>query len=142
MTEATRADAAHVRRAFEEFNARFETLRGEALADYHDEFFVTGSVVDNTDGFPMPATYERFAGYRQWFDDSYGPYRDVQWAVESVEPVADRVVAVARSGGRAHGDDTWLEVKLALVYALEDGRIARIEVFLSEEAALRHVNGP
>lgn len=138
---ATRADADHVRRAFDVFNLRFDALRGEPLAAYHAEFFVPGSVIDNADGFPMPATYEGFAGYRQWFDDSYGPYRDVQWAVESVEPVGDRVVAIARSGGRAQGDDTWLEVKLALVYALEDGRIARIDVFLSEEAALRHVNG-
>lgn len=138
---ATSADAAHVRRAFDSFNERFESLRTDALRDYHREFFVPDSVVDNVDGFPTPAGYVGFDGYRQWFDDCYEPYRDVRWAIDSVEPVGDRVIAVARSGGRAHGDPTWLEVKLAMVYALEGGRITRIEVFLSEEAALRHVNG-
>ena len=90
----TRADADHVQRAFDVFNERFEALRGDALGTYHAEFFVSDSIIHNADGFPMPATYEGFPGYRRWFDDSYGPYRDVQWAVDSLEIVGDRVIAV------------------------------------------------
>ena len=134
----TDEDVAHVRRAFAVFNEQFEALRGDGLRSYHETFFVPDSVVHNADGFPTGDTYEAFAGYRRWFDDTYGPYEDVAWDVESVEAHGERVVAIGRSGGRAKGDPTWLEIRLGCVYAMRDGRIARIDVFLSPEAALAH----
>ncbi len=134
----TDADVAHVRRAFEVFNERFEDLRGPALEPYHAEFFVPESVVNNADGFPTSDVYEAFAGYRRWFDDTYGPYEDVSWDVETVTAAGERVVAVGRSGGRAKGDPTWLEIRLGCTYAMRDGRIERIDVFLTPEGALAH----
>lgn len=134
----TEADLAHVRRAFDLFNERFEDLRGDALRAYHAELFTDDSVLHNADGFPVPATYEGYDGYRHWFDDTYSPYEGVQWAVETIEAAGERVVAIARSGGRAIGDPTWLEIKLAMTYAMRGGRIARIDVFLTPEAAFDH----
>jgi ketosteroid isomerase-like protein len=133
----TEDDVAHVRRAFAEFNARYEHLDDE-LEDYHAEFYTPDSVLHNASGFPVPATYEGFAGYERWWTDSYGPYEGVQWEIESVDAVGERVVAVARSGGRAIGDPTWLEIKLAMTYVMHDGRIARVDVFLTPEAAFDH----
>ncbi|MEA2124991.1 MAG: hypothetical protein QOI80_1773 [Solirubrobacteraceae bacterium] len=131
-------DVAHVRRAFEAFNARFESLRGDALEGYHAEFYTPDSVVHNASAFPFAATYEGYEGYRRSWDDTYGPYEGVVWTVDSAEAVGERVVAVARSGGRPIGDPTWLEIKLALTYAMRGGRIARVDVFLTPEAAYEH----
>jgi ketosteroid isomerase-like protein len=134
----TEADVGHVRRAFEVFNERFAALAGDALEPYHAEFFVPDSVVHNADGFPTQGTYSGFAGYRRWFDDTYGPYEDVSWALESVAAHGERVVAIGLSGGRVPGDPTWLEIRLGCTYALRDGRIARIDVFLTPEGATAH----
>lgn len=134
----TDADVEHVRQAFAVFNEDFDDLAGDALRPYHERFFVPDSVVHNADGFPTDETYEGYAGYRRWFDDTYSPYEDVRWTLETVEAAGERVVAIGLSGGRAKGDPTWLEIRLGCTYAIRDGRIARIDVFLTPDAAFAH----
>jgi ketosteroid isomerase-like protein len=60
----------------------------------------------------------------------------VRWIAESVTAVGARVVASAITTGRPHGDPTQLEVRLGLLYSVRDGRVTRIEVYLTPESAL------
>jgi ketosteroid isomerase-like protein len=128
-------DVAHVRRAFEEFD--LADLRSGGLAAYFERFYDDDAVVEHAEGFPVPSP--RHIGeddYTSWFEDTYGPYADVRWDVESVDAVGERVLAIARVRGHAHGDPTELEVRLALVYRMHAGRIAHVLVFLTPELAV------
>jgi ketosteroid isomerase-like protein len=133
-------DVAHVRRAFEAFD--LQALRDGALPAYFEEFYDDEAVVEPAEGFPVSA--ERrvgAAGYQQWFDDAYGPYEDVRWSVDDVRAVGHCVVVLARVAGRPKGDQTELEVRLALVYRLRAGRIAHVRVFLTPDRAFEAAEG-
>ena len=131
----TDADVQHVRRAFVEFNQRYEELRDGGLAAYHSEFYTPDSVIEHVDGFPVPGRFEGYLGYDEWFGYSYGDYRDVTWQITDVRPVGERVVALVRVSGRGT-DDITLEVELGITYELRDGRIAYVRVYLGHERAL------
>jgi len=56
---ASDRDLAHVRRAFAEFNKRYDSLRDDgALERYHAEFYAPDSVIEHVDNFPAPGRYE------------------------------------------------------------------------------------
>jgi ketosteroid isomerase-like protein len=128
-------DVAQVRRAFETFD--IQALRGGGLHAYFEAFYDDEAVVEHAEGFPVPAgRHIGRDGYEQWFEDTYGAYQEVGWSVEDVRAVGERVLAIARVGGRTFEDPTRLEVRLALVYAMRGGRIAHVQVFLTPERAL------
>jgi ketosteroid isomerase-like protein len=132
----TDRDLEHIRRAFAEFTERYDKLREEGeLERYHAEFYVSDSVIENVDGFPIPGRYEGFAGYREGFGDSYGNYRDVRWRVESIEPAGDYVLALVRAFGKPADDDVELELALGMTYEMRDGRIAYARVYVGHERA-------
>ena len=54
-----------------------------------------------------------------------------------VEPVADRVVALARVSGRPKGEETRLEIQIGVTYELRGGRIWRVRLYLGHERALQ-----
>jgi hypothetical protein len=138
----TAADIDHVRAAFDEFNVRFELLRSDAgLKAYHEDFFVPECVIDNVESFPVPKRYQGFEGYRSWFDETLAPYEGIQWRVQHVEPIGERVFTLASISGREPGDPTLIEVRLALNYTLRDRRISRIDVYLNHEAAREAASG-
>lgn len=129
------SDLAHVRRAFVEFNERYDRLRGGGLADYHAEFYAPDSVIEHVDSFPTPGRYEGFAGYEEWFGQSYGNYRDVTWRIVDVEAVGERVLALVRVSGKPPDDDTELEIALGITYEMRDGRIGHVRVYVGHERA-------
>jgi ketosteroid isomerase-like protein len=129
------SDLAHVRRAFVEFNERYDSLRDGGLAAYHAEFYAPDSAIEHVDNFPTPGRYDGFAGYEQWFGQSYGSYRDVTWRVAGVEAVGERVLALVRVSGKPADDDTELEVALGITYELRDGRIAHVRVYVGHDRA-------
>lgn len=129
------SDLAHVRRAFAEFNERYERLRDGGLADYHAEFYARDAVIEHVDGFPAPGRYEGYEGYADWFGQSYGTYRDVTWRIAGVEAVGDRVLALVRVSGKPADDDIELEVALGITYELRDGRIAYVRVYVGHDRA-------
>jgi ketosteroid isomerase-like protein len=129
------SDLAHVRRAFVEFNERYDSLRDGGLESYHAEFYAPDAVIEHVDSFPAPGRYEGFAGYEEWFGQSYGDYRDVTWRVEGVEAVGDCVLALVRVSGKPADDDTVLEIALGITYEMRGGRIGHVRVYLGHERA-------
>jgi ketosteroid isomerase-like protein len=129
------SDLAHVRRAFAEFNERYDTLRDGGVDDYHAEFYAPDSVIEHVDSFPAPGSYQGLDGYREWFGSSYGNYRDVSWKIEGIEAAGDRVLALVRVSGKAPDDEVRLEIALGITYEMRDGKIAHVRVYLGHERA-------
>ena len=131
----TEADVDHVRRAFVEFNARYDDLRDGGLEGYHAEFYAPDAVIEHVDNFPAPGRYEGFAGYQEWFGNSYGDYRDVTWQITGLEVVGDQVLALVRVSGKPPDDDVTLELDLGITYELRGGRIAHVRVYVGHDRA-------
>jgi ketosteroid isomerase-like protein len=129
------SDLDHVRRAFVEFNERYDALRDAGVAAYHAEFYAPDAVIEHVDNFPSPGSYAGLAGYEEWFGQSYGDYRDVTWQIVGIEAVADRVLALVRVSGKPPDDDVQLEIALGITYELRDGKIAHVRVYLGHERA-------
>jgi hypothetical protein len=131
----TEADVDHVRRAFVEFNDRYDDLREGGLERYHSEFYAPDAVIEHVDNFPTPGRYEGFAGYEEWFGNSYGEYRDVTWQITGIEALGDRVLALVRVSGKAPDDDVTLEIALGITYEMRAGRIGHARVYLGYDRA-------
>jgi ketosteroid isomerase-like protein/predicted ester cyclase len=132
------SNVAHIRGAYEDFNARYEELADpEVMRAYHEHWYDPESQIINVDGWPVPASYEGLEGYTRWYGENYATYDDVRFDVESVEPVADRVVALARVSGRPKGEEMRLEIQIGVTYELRRGRIWRVRLYLGHERALQ-----
>jgi ketosteroid isomerase-like protein len=129
---------AHIRGAYADFNVRYEELTDpEVMRAYHERWYDPESQILNVDGWPVPASYEGLEGYTRWYGENYATYDDVRFDVESVEPVGDRVVALARVSGRPKGEETRLEIQVGVTYELRGGRIWRVRLYLGHERALQ-----
>jgi|tagenome__1003787_1003787.scaffolds.fasta_scaffold20683022_1 ketosteroid isomerase-like protein len=132
------ADVSHIAAAYMDFNARYGELADpEAMRTYHERWYDPESEIRNVDGWPVEASYEGFEGYRRWYAENYATYDDVRFDVESVQPVADRVVALARVSGRLKGEETRLEVQVGVTYEMRGGRIWRVRLYLGHDRALQ-----
>ena len=128
---AGEAEVERIRRAFEEFE-----VQAGKLEDYFRRHYTDDGVVEFVDGFPIRGRYAGVEGYREWFEDSYGPYEDVRRELHSIEAVGERVVALLTISGREQGDDTRLEVQLGNTYELaDDGRIRYLRVYVGHDRA-------
>jgi ketosteroid isomerase-like protein len=131
-------DVEHVRRAFESFNAAVRGREDEAgIRAHHARWYDPDVEIVNADDWPIPASYRGTDGYVRWYRENYGPYEDVRYAVDFLGAVGDRVVALVTITGRPREEETELEVQLGLVYGMRGGRIARVELYLGHERALR-----
>src|SRR3954468_10858096 len=96
----------HIRAAYDDFNARYEELADpEGVRAYHERWYDPDSQILNVDGWPVPASYNGLDGYMRWYAANYATYDDVRFGVESVEPVGEQVVALARVSGRPKHED-------------------------------------
>ena len=131
-------DVEHVRRAFESFNATAREREDEAgIRAHHARWYDPDVEIVNADDWPIAGSYQGTEGYLRWYRESYGPYEDVRYAVDFLGGVGDRVVALVSISGRPRGEDIELEVQLGLVYGMRGGRIARVELYVGHERALR-----
>ena len=129
--EADENDVAFVRRAFEEFDVQ------GSLEAYFERFWLPDGVIEFVDGFPVRGRYQGIEGYRQWFEDSYAPYEDVQRRLDSIQAVGDVVVALLTITGSPAGEpEVDLEVQVGNTYELEDGRISYLRVYVGHQRAL------
>jgi ketosteroid isomerase-like protein len=124
-------DVAFVLEAFRAFEVQAGTLE-----EYYERFWVPDGVIELVDGFPVTGSYRGLEGYKRWFADSYGPYEDVRRRLDSISKEGERVVALLTVTGRPKDEDLELEVQLGNTYALEDGRIKRLNVYVGHERAI------
>ena len=125
-----------IRAFYESFPERMAAGRAGDFEPHYSRFYTGDHVMEMPDAFPSPGAFEGLDGYRQWFDEAYGPWEDVVWTLEAIDAVNGRVVTSALIRGRAAGDSTPLEVRVGIVYDVRDGRICRTRSYLSHERAL------
>jgi ketosteroid isomerase-like protein len=131
-------DVEHVRRAFASFNATAQEREDDAgVLAHFGRWYDPDVEIVNADDWPLPASYRGTEGYVRWYRENYGTYEDVQYAVDFLGAVGDRVVALVTITGRPRGEDTELEVEIGLVYGMRDGRIASVELYLGHERPMR-----
>src|SRR4051794_324277 len=129
-------DVEFIRRAFGSFNARFQSLQaGDGIESFFAEFYAPDASIEDVGNFPTPGCFEGLAGYVEHIKESYGSYRNVDWRVESIEPIGDRVVVLARVSGKPAEDDTQLEVACGVTYEMRDGKIARSRLYVGHDRA-------
>ena len=132
----TESDLDKIRRLFETFSSRFEEIKAGEVDDFFAEYYTEDALLESPDAFPAPTNARGLEGYRAFVTDAYGPYEGVTWQLESADIVEESVVAKALIRGRPVGDPLEIEVRVALVYEMTDGRIMRSRLYLSHERAL------
>jgi ketosteroid isomerase-like protein len=124
-------DLEFVRQAFQAFEVQEGTLE-----EYYERFWQPDGVIEFVDGFPVAGRYQGIDGFRQWFEDSYAPYEDVQRRLDSLTKEGNQVVALLTVTGRPKGQDIDLEVHVGNTYELEEGRIKHLRVYVGHERAV------
>ena len=76
-------------------------------------------------------------GFMEFFAEWTGAYEDWTQVVEEYIDAGDsQVVATTLQRGRLQGSESWVALRAAFLYTLENGLIARADVYASPEQAL------
>jgi ketosteroid isomerase-like protein len=123
-----------VRRAYEVFN------RGGADACISEGIWSPEIVWDATPtGIPGLGVYRGHEEAKSFFDeDWFKAFPFDEWEVEVDELIdqGDQVISVCRQRGRGATSGAMAELQLAQIATVRDGRIVRIENYLSRQKAL------
>lgn len=84
------------------------------------------------------AEYHGADGFREFFAEWTEAYEEWTSDVESIVAAdAGQVVLTIVQHGRMRGSDSWVDLRAAFLYTIEDGLIKRIKVYESAGQALR-----
>ena len=121
-----------VRRGYEQFQAT-----GEFVAEIVTADFVWD--MSNFLGWPEQQVYEGVEGARSFLEDWAAAWDDWEFEVEALHDAGDRIVAVMRQRGRSKLTGTPVEMSLAQVWTLRDGKETRMDMYSDPAEALQAV---
>jgi ketosteroid isomerase-like protein len=76
-------------------------------------------------------------GFMEFFAEWTDAYEDWTQEVESITDAGDsHVVVTTRQGGRLRGSDSWVALRAAFLYTVENELLVRADVYGSPEEAL------
>ena len=87
--------------------------------------------------WPGEADYHGHEGFAKFFGEWVEPYEE--WTQEDenfIDAGDSHVVTETLQRGRLRGTDSWVALRLAFLYTIENGLIVRGEVYVSTEDAL------
>ena len=87
--------------------------------------------------FPGGGTYNGVEGAKQYLAQSRAGAAQVISEPEQFIPAGDRIVVFVHARVLPKGSSTWQEVRLADVYAFQNGRVTKMRAFANREDALR-----
>ena len=120
-----------------------ELARSDALyAAYMEEVgrLFHADVTFTNHGFPAgEMTCVGLAGVRSLFRDWYKPWETYRTEVERAVDCGERVLHLTRDFGVLWGTTQEITLALGCVYTIRDGRIARWDVYLDRNEALKAV---
>ncbi len=86
---------------------------------------------------PNSGTYRGHEGYQAWQADWLEAWDDFSIEVARLQPVGERhVVALMRQTGRGRGSGIPVDMKIAYVVEVSDGRAAAFHLYPTEEEAV------
>jgi ketosteroid isomerase-like protein len=81
--------------------------------------------------------YRGHRGLKEFWASWFAPFEEITFEVESVEPVGDAVVSVATQRGRGAAGGAPVEMRLAYVTEIRDGKAVSMRVFMDVDDAFR-----
>ena len=121
-----------VRRGYEQFQATGQFVEGIVTADFVWD-------MSNFLGWPEQQVYEGVEGARSFLGDWAAAWDDWEFEVEALHDAGDRIVAVMRQRGRSKLTGAPVEMSLAQVWTLRDGKEARMDMYSDPAEALQAV---
>jgi ketosteroid isomerase-like protein len=88
-------------------------------------------------GWLEQPVYEGTAGARRFIEDWGGSWEDWTVEAESFYDAGDRVVMVVRQRGRSKATGMSVEMVMAMVYTLRDGKQVRMVMYADPSYAVR-----
>lgn len=80
--------------------------------------------------------YRGLDGFREGWLDWFAPWESYRSETQDILDVGDRVVVLVRHRGRHHDGDTEVEMRAGGVFFVENGKLARAELYASRAEAL------
>lgn len=102
------------------------------LADTDPQIQVRAAIVGGLEG----TVYRGHAGLRQFVADIDETWSEFRVEAEEFLDLRDRVLVLSRTIARGMGSGLGVETASGLLFDLRDGRIHRMQSFVSREAAL------
>jgi ketosteroid isomerase-like protein len=127
----SQADIELLRAGYEAVN------RGErelAFRDAHPDF-----ELKTADRVTNPGTYRGREDTLAFFDDLFEAFEEVRTEPEEFFDHGDRIVAFVVVRSRPKGSSAFVENRIAHVWTMRDGKVARLEIFPEREKALEAV---
>jgi ketosteroid isomerase-like protein len=121
-----------VRWAYEEFAARGTFVEEVVTSDFVWD-------MSNFSGWPEQQVYEGVAGANRFLADWTAAWDDWQFVIDALHDAGDQVVAIARQNGRSKLTGLSVEMSLAQVWTMRDGKQARMDMYSDPVAALQAV---
>ena len=88
------------------------------------------------DRVPNPGTYRGLEEARRFFEDLFEPFEEVTIEPEEFFEKDDRIAVFVRVRLRPRGSDAEVENRIGHLWAMRDGKAARLQVFPEREKAL------
>src|SRR4051812_42204755 len=85
---------------------------------------------------PDAGEYRGHTGFARWLEDWATPWSQYSLRPEEYLDAGDRVVVVVRMSATGRGSGAEVEREDAIVYAVEDGEIARLDYYNNKQQAL------
>lgn len=121
-----------VRSGFDHFGAT-----GDMLADIVAPEFVWD--MSHYSGWPEEQTYHGIEGARTFLRRWTGAWDDWELEVESMHDAGDQVLVIAHQSGRSKEAGLRVEMTMAMVWTLRDGKETRMEMYSDPSEAMRAV---
>jgi ketosteroid isomerase-like protein len=121
-----------VRRGYEHF---------QATGDFLDEIYAPDFVWDMSTfrGWPEQQLYPGLDGARRFIEDWTAPFDDWSIEAEAFYDAGEKVVAILRQRARSKSTGLPVDMLLAQVFTVRDGRETRMEMYADPAEALKAV---
>ena len=130
------SDADVVRRVYDEVLAR-EAWLEPATFERLPELFDPEVELQQLEGLlGTSGTYHGYEGLRQAAAELVGAIKDMDWVVEDLREVGDRVVTAVRVDAVGRGSGVPVSTRVGHLWELVGGRVVRWVVYETPEAAL------
>lgn len=128
------ADVEHVRRAFAAWS--------EEGVDALPRFWREDGVWVDEPGLPDAATHEGLDAVTAHLGDFLSVLPQVSLEVDEMRPAGEELLVLGRFAARGSSGRVPFEQPIGVLVAVAGGRIARMRVFLSHDAAVAAAAGP
>jgi ketosteroid isomerase-like protein len=124
----------------DQFEAVNERDFPRAMGHYADDVVL---VVPPMEGVPEPGTYQGKEAVGEWFGNWFRHFdRDYHFEIDEARTIGDAVFLHAWHGGHGRASGAEVRGELAYLYAVRDGKVARVEIYPNRAAALEAAGAP